>query len=286
MARLSTPAAPRTSVTADSGPHPDAPVGPVAVVASHRRRFGEREVLRGIDLSIAPGELVALLGRSGCGKSTLLRGLAGLDDVPREEVRVTGRTAVAFQEPRLLPWQRVQRNVELALLAEGDRRDRARRATAALAEVGLAERCDAWPLHLSGGQAQRVSLARALVVEPELLLLDEPFSALDALTRIEMHQLVIELWRKHRMAILLVTHDVDEALALADRVVVLDQGLISYEWRTELPRTERSPERPEVAAARADILHALGVRPLPPNPDRDPVTGRLPHPTNPTRSNR
>jgi sulfonate transport system ATP-binding protein len=252
----------------DTGPND---TGYVAQVRAHNRSFGSHQVLRDIDLDIEPGEFVALLGRSGCGKSTLLRSLARLDPVPPGEVEVTERTGVAFQEPRLLPWKRVLDNVGLALLGGADRGDRRRRAAQALAEVALTEKSGAWPRELSGGQAQRVSLARALVSNPSLLLLDEPFSALDALTRIEMHQLVIELWRRHSMAVLLVTHDVDEGLALADRIVVMDEGRLSRSWRITLPRTDRAPSQPEIAQARAEVLHALGVRPLPPNPKRNPL---------------
>ena len=250
------------------------PPPPAARVRGHHRSFGDVQVLRDIDLVVEAGQLVVLLGRSGCGKSTLLRSLARLDPAPAGEVEVGGRTSVAFQEPRLLPWRSVRENVELALLSTGsaeERRHRRPLAEATLAEVGLGEKLDSWPLQLSGGQAQRVSLARALVSNPALLLLDEPFSALDALTRIEMHQLVIELWRRHSMAILLVTHDVDEALALADRVVLMDQGRITRTWDLgDLPRTDRAPSRPEIAGARAEILSALGVQPLPPNPHRTP----------------
>jgi sulfonate transport system ATP-binding protein len=248
------------------------PGGLVARVRGHHRSFGDTHVLRDIDLDIAPGEFVALLGRSGCGKSTLLRSLAGLDPVPAEEVQVRGTTAVAFQEPRLLPWKKVQENVELALLNGPLRDERRERATATLAEVGLGEKVDAWPLQLSGGQAQRVSLARALVTNPALMLLDEPFSALDALTRIEMHQLVIDLWRAHSMAVLIVTHDVDEALALADRLVVLDQGRMSRSWQITLPRSDRAPTQPEIATARTQILDALGVKPTSVNPHRQTDT--------------
>ncbi|GAA4699530.1 ABC transporter ATP-binding protein [Nocardioides nanhaiensis] len=250
------------------------PTDLVARVRRHNRSFGSTHVLREVDLDIRPGEFVALLGRSGCGKSTLLRSLTGLDPVPAGEVEVHGRTGVAFQEPRLLPWKSVRENVALALLNTEQRDRRHGLADETLAEVGLTEKHDAWPLQLSGGQAQRVSLARALVSNPELLLLDEPFSALDALTRIEMHQLVIELWRRHSMAILLVTHDVDEALALADRLLVLDQGRMSHAWEITIPRSDRAPSRPEIAGPRAEILTALGVKPTPPNPNRAAHSGR------------
>jgi len=252
-----------------------ASMSPVAKVRAHSRAFGSNQVLRDIDLDVGQGEIVALLGRSGCGKSTLLRSLAHLDAVPAGEVEVDGRSAVAFQEPRLLPWRTVQENVALALLNGPERKDRDELARRTLEEVGLTDKLDAWPLQLSGGQAQRVSLARALVSNPALLLLDEPFSALDALTRIEMHQLVIELWRRHSMAILLVTHDVDEALAIGDRLVVLDGGRISREWSIDLPRSDRAPAQPEIARVRAEVLQALGVRPTPPNPNRNPLTKKL-----------
>jgi sulfonate transport system ATP-binding protein len=239
-----------------------APSRPVARVHEHHRSFGSTDVLRGIDLEIGDGEFVALLGRSGSGKSTLLRSLAALDPAPAGEVTVDGRTSVAFQEPRLLPWRSVRDNVALALLStatRGDRRERGERVAIALAEVGLEEKAGAWPLSLSGGQAQRVSLARALVSEPDLLLLDEPFSALDALTRIEMHRLVLELWQRHRPAVLLVTHDVDEALKLADRVLVLDHGRVAHEWTVTIARAARSPQNPHPSEVREQVLAALGV---------------------------
>ncbi|QWZ06478.1 ABC transporter ATP-binding protein [Nocardioides panacis] len=232
----------------------------VARLSRHNRSFGSTAVLREVDLAIRPGEFLALLGRSGSGKSTLLRSLAGLDPSPSGEVVVDGRTSVAFQEPRLLPWRRVGENVALALLnGAASRQERRERAHAALEEVGLTEKIDAWPLSLSGGQAQRVSLARALVSEPDLLLLDEPFSALDALTRIEMHRLVDQLWRRHSPAVLLVTHDVDEALTLADRVLVLDEGRVAREWRVEVRRGARTPQHPEIAEVREQVLASLGV---------------------------
>ena len=245
---------------------------PVARVTAHNRSFGDTHVLKSIDLEIQPGEFVVMLGRSGCGKSTLLRSLAGLDPAPADEVQVAGRSSVAFQEPRLLPWKRVRDNVALALLNTPDRPDRDALAERTLAEVGLGDKLTSWPRQLSGGQAQRVSLARALVSNPSLMLLDEPFSALDALTRIDMHQLVIELWRRHSMAVLLVTHDVDEALALADRVVLMDEGRLAHTWELSLPRPDRAPSQPEIARARAEILQALGVKPLAPNPNRQKLT--------------
>ena len=218
------------------------------------REFGERRVLDDLDLEIAPGEFVALIGRSGSGKSTLLRALAGLDRDLAGELTVNGTVAVAFQEPRLLPWKRVWANVCLGLRADDPRSV----ADAALAEVDLTERAGAWPLTLSGGEAQRASLARALVREPTLLLLDEPFSALDALTRIAMHRLVLRLWAHHGPAVLLVTHDVDEALALADRVLVLSNGQIGLACRVEAPRP-RDRDQPALVDLRNRLLAELGV---------------------------
>jgi sulfonate transport system ATP-binding protein len=226
----------------------------VAHASGLTRTFGERRILDGLDLEIAPGEFVALIGRSGSGKSTLLRALAGLDRDLTGELTVNGTVAVAFQEPRLLPWKRVLANVCLGLRA-GDPRSV---AGAALAEVGLTERAGAWPLTLSGGEAQRASLARALVREPRLLLLDEPFSALDALTRIAMHRLVLRLWAHHEPAVLLVTHDVDEALSLADRVLVLASGRIAFSCRVGAPRP-RDRDQPVLVSLRNRLLAELGV---------------------------
>ena len=241
------------------------PDGVVARVQQHHRSFGSTSVLRGLDLDVHAGEFVALLGRSGSGKSTLLRSLAALDPAPADEITMSGRTSVAFQEPRLLPWRRVWENVALALLNSPARADRVERVRRALEEVSLTEKHDAWPLSLSGGQAQRVSLARALVSEPDLLLLDEPFSALDALTRLEMHRLVTQLWERHRPAVLLVTHDVDEALLLADRVLVLDGGRVAHTWQVSLPRHSRTPQHPQLSEFREQVLASLGV---PTNPDQ------------------
>ncbi|TDD53813.1 ABC transporter ATP-binding protein [Nonomuraea terrae] len=230
--------------------------GQAATVRGLTRSFGDRRVLGGIDLDIARGEFVALLGRSGSGKSTLLRVLAGLDREARGEIGVDAAVAVSFQEPRLVPWKRVLANVALGLRGH----DPVGRARAALAEVGLTKHLNAWPLTLSGGEAQRVSLARALVREPALLLLDEPFGALDALTRISMHRLVLDLWERHRPGILLVTHDVDEALLLADRVLVLDEGRIAHESAVPLARP-RHRDHHDLVALRAGLLRRLGVDP-------------------------
>jgi sulfonate transport system ATP-binding protein len=227
---------------------------PVAGVEHLTRSFGDRRVLHDLHLEIAQGEFVALIGRSGTGKSTLLRALAGLDSEIEGTVTVDGEVGVAFQDARLVPWKRVRDNVALGLRVP----EPARAAATALEEVGLSEHADAWPLTLSGGEAQRVSLARALVRDPRLLVLDEPFGALDALTRITMHRLVLGLWERHRPAVLLVTHDVDEALELADRVLVLADGHIAHESRIELDRP-RDRDHHEVTDLRARLLSELGV---------------------------
>jgi sulfonate transport system ATP-binding protein len=219
------------------------------------RRFGPNTVLDGLNLDIEPGGFVALLGRSGSGKTTLLRTLAGLDPVPAEaSVHLPQPTTIVFQEPRLMPWKRVWRNVTLGLRSA----DLRTRAEAALREVELGHRMDAWPSTLSGGEAQRVALARALVREPRLLLLDEPFAALDALTRIRMHNLVTDLWQVHAPATLLVTHDVDEAILLADRAVVLANGKIVADITIDLPRP-RDHAHPRFAPLRRRLLASLGV---------------------------
>jgi sulfonate transport system ATP-binding protein len=218
------------------------------VVEQVVRRFGERVVLDHLDLTIGDEELVILLGPSGCGKSTLLRLLAGLDRPDGGRIEVPASRAVVFQADRLLPWQRVLRNVTLGLRG-ADANSRARKV---LAEVHLEGREKAWPKELSGGEAQRVALARALVSEPELILLDEPFAALDAITRLRMHELVRELRRKHHASMLLVTHDVDEAIALADRIVVMSNGRIETDHRVQLSAADRA-----ASVAREELRSAL-----------------------------
>ena len=233
------------------------------------RRFGSRAVLDSLDLDIAPGEFVALLGRSGSGKTTLLRALAGLDRVSEGLLEAPLATATVFQEPRLMPWKRAWQNIALGLRVP----DARKRALAALAEVELADFADAWPATLSGGQAQRVALARALAREPKLLLLDEPFGALDALTRISMHRLVKTLWRTHKPAVLLVTHDVDEAALLADRVLVLSEGRIAHQETIGLI-APRSVDQPEFRALRRRLLSSLGVET--PALETEPALATLP----------
>ena len=229
---------------------------PSVQVSGLSRSFDGRGVLRDIDLEIRRGEFVALLGRSGSGKSTLLRILAGLDAGYDGTVDAPERSAVVFQDSRLLPWSEVARNVTLGL--RGSRQLLRRQAIQALDEVGLGAHAAAWPKTLSGGEAQRVALARALVREPELLLLDEPFGALDALTRIKMHSLLRTLCAKHQPATLLVTHDVDEAIVLADRIIVLTDGFLSLEVDIDLP-VERRRKAPAFAAIRDRLLKELGV---------------------------
>ncbi len=218
------------------------------------RRYGERTVIDRLDLHIRRGEFVALLGESGCGKTTLLRALAGLDPVDGGRIAGPRQPAVVFQEHRLLPWDSLWRNVALGL----DDHTGRPLAKAALAEVGLGDRLDDWPRNLSGGQAQRVALARALVREPRLLLLDEPFAALDALTRIRMHGLVKQLVAQHRPGVLLVTHDVDEAVALADRVLVMRDGAIAGDHPVS-PAAQTHRAHPDAVALREHLLAELGV---------------------------
>jgi sulfonate transport system ATP-binding protein len=229
---------------------------PVVKVRGLTRRFTLKGVLNGVDLDIAPGEFVVLLGRSGCGKSTLLRAIAGIDHeaVGGGTIEAPARIGVAFQDARLLPWLSVLDNVILGLNA----RDALPRALRALAEVELEGRSKSWPFELSGGEQQRVALARALVREPALLLADEPFGALDALTRLRMHALLRRLSAIHRPAVLLVTHDVDEAIALGDRIVVMEEGRIDHETQV------RRPADPEArlayaAGLRRALLARLGV---------------------------
>ncbi|MGC1304133.1 MAG: ABC transporter ATP-binding protein [Caulobacteraceae bacterium] len=231
-------------------------MSPVVRVRGLTRRFARKGVLNGLDLDIQRGEFVALLGRSGSGKSTLLRALANLDHETQGEgeFRVPPRLSVIFQDARLLPWKRVLDNVTLGL----DGPDVQTRGRKALAEVELESRERAWPHELSGGQQQRVALARSLVRHPDLLLADEPFGALDALTRIRMHVLLRRLSDLHNPAVLLVTHDVDEAIELADRVVVLDDGRLIADVRVDLPPPGAA--RREVSAGlRSRFLGLLGV---------------------------
>ena len=223
------------------------------------KAFGDHPVLSGIDLDLRPGEFVAIVGRSGCGKSTLLRLLAGLDTPDAGTLRLdggaavgfAGRTRIMFQDSRLLPWKRVIDNVGL-----GQRGGWRPMAHEALRQVGLERRAGDWPAVLSGGQRQRVALARALVSHPGLLLLDEPLGALDALTRIEMQSLVEAVWQRQGFTAVLVTHDVAEAVTLADRVILVEEGRITLDVPVDLPRP-RERSNPAFAALEEQILAHL-----------------------------
>ncbi|MER7490248.1 ABC transporter ATP-binding protein [Streptomyces sp. NPDC126497] len=231
-------------------PHTEQLTRPAVRLRGLTRSFGGRTVLDGIDLDLPAGQFTALLGHSGSGKSTLLRAVAGIDHGVAGGGTLTApeRVSVVFQDSRLLPWRRVLPNVLLGL----DGADAGERGRRALAEVGLGGRERAWPSELSGGEAQRAALARSLVREPELLLADEPFGALDALTRIRMHALLRQLWERHRPSVLLVTHDVDEAIALADRVLVLERGRIGLDLAIDREGTPHGEYRTR-------LLKALGV---------------------------
>ncbi|MBM6699070.1 ABC transporter ATP-binding protein [Bifidobacterium pullorum subsp. saeculare] len=215
---------------------------PLATVRDAAIAFDGTPVLRGASLTVRPGEFVALIGRSGCGKSTLLRIVAGLVRPDTGEAATTAATAFGFQDSRLIPWMRVWDNVTLGL--PGGKAARRALAQRALAEVGLADHVDAWPASLSGGQAQRASLARALVREPELLLLDEPFGALDALTRLDMQDLLASLQAREGWGALMVTHDIAEAVRLADRICVLRGGVIAADVPVDRSRLD-GEGRPE-----------------------------------------
>lgn len=208
-------------------------------VRNATKRFGEKSVLQGVDLDIPAGQFVAIVGRSGCGKSTLLRLIAGLDDPTEGDLAVDGEgiqgiredTRMLFQDARLLPWRRAVANVQVGVKSKNKEK-----ALEALAQVGLADRANEWPGVLSGGQRQRVALARALAGSPRLLLLDEPLGALDALTRIDMQELIESLWRDQQFTAVLVTHDVSEAVALADRVILIENGRIALDVDITLDR--------------------------------------------------
>jgi sulfonate transport system ATP-binding protein len=226
-----------------------------------RKSFGDNEVLRGIDLHIPAGQSVAIVGRSGCGKSTLLRLIAGLETITAGTISL-GEDArpedvrVMFQEPRLLPWARVLSNVEVGLGRERNSPDAQARAESALVEVGLTDKRTQWPAVLSGGQKQRVALARALVSQPRVLAFDEPLGALDALTRISMQRLLERVWHDQGFTAILVTHDVAEAVALADRVLVIEDGRIAEDFSVDILRP-RQRGSAELAALEGAILKNL-----------------------------
>ncbi len=226
-----------------------------------RKSFGSNEVLRGIDLHIPAGQFVAIVGKSGCGKSTLLRLIAGLDKIDAGSISFGQDTKpedirVMFQEPRLLPWVRVLSNVDVGLGRDRASGDAHARAEKALTEVGLADKRDQWPSVLSGGQKQRVALARALVSHPRVLAFDEPLGALDALTRISMQRLLERVWRDQGFTAILVTHDVAEAVALADRVLVIDEGRIAHDVTVNAARPRKRGSA-ELAILEGSILSNL-----------------------------
>ncbi|WP_172731425.1 aliphatic sulfonates ABC transporter ATP-binding protein [Pluralibacter gergoviae] len=223
------------------------------------KRYGDNVVLNDLDLHIPAGQFVAVVGRSGGGKSTLLRLLAGLEKPNAGELLAGNgpltasqqETRLMFQDARLLPWKSVIDNVGLGL--QGKWRDR---ALEALAAVGLENRAGEWPAALSGGQKQRVALARALIHRPGLLLLDEPLGALDALTRLEMQDLIASLWQEHGFTVLLVTHDVSEAVAMADRVLLIEEGKIGLDLTVDLPRPRRKGSA-RLAELEAEVLNRV-----------------------------
>jgi sulfonate transport system ATP-binding protein len=224
------------------------------------KRFKNVDVLQAIDLKIAGGEFICIVGRSGCGKSTLLRLLAGLDQSSSGLLSIEGdrqQTRLMFQDDRLLPWKRVIDNVGLGLSGNWQAK-----AEQALSEVGLSDKAYNWPSQLSGGQKQRVALARALIHQPKLLLLDEPLGALDALTRLEMQELIERIWQQYQFTVVLVTHDVPEAVQLADRVIVLDKGIVALDIKIDLPRPRPASAVPVVQYTEQILRQVLGKRQL------------------------
>ncbi|WP_331301641.1 ABC transporter ATP-binding protein [Methylobacterium oryzae] len=264
---------PRPAASAAPGRALAEPVGRgIAVtVRDLHKSFDGNAVIEGLNLFLPAGGFTAVVGRSGCGKSTLLRLILGLETPTGGRVDLEGSERsprrseppkrIMFQEPRLLPWARVVDNVAVGLSGHGTRAERRERALAALAEVGLADKAGQWPATLSGGQRQRVALARALVSRPGLLALDEPLGALDALTRIGMQDLIERIWRAQGFTALLVTHDVTEAVALADRILVVEAGRIALDLRVDVPRPRRRGD-PDLARLEGRILdHLLGSQP-------------------------
>lgn len=229
-----------TPSTADI--NPNAVIGAEIIIEQLHKFYGSVKVLEDLDLHIQPGEFLAIVGRSGCGKSTLLRLIADLEQQSYGEIRFKSTRhiregigaddiRVMFQDPRLLPWRSIEQNVQLGLS-----KDQHAKASQMLEKVGLKEKAGLWPSQLSGGQRQRTALARALSHQPRILLLDEPLGALDALTRLEMQALIEKLWTEQGFTAILVTHDVSEAVQLADRIILLDKGHIAKEFRVDLPR--------------------------------------------------
>jgi sulfonate transport system ATP-binding protein len=242
--------------------HPNKPQrGLPLSIRGLRKSYGQHEVLRGIDVHIPAGQFVAIVGRSGCGKSTLLRLIAGLERIDDGTISFgegagAADIRVMFQEPRLLPWARVLANVEVGLGRKHKSADAHAQAQQALAEVGLVDKRAQWPAVLSGGQKQRVAFARALVGNPRLLAFDEPLGALDALTRISMQRLLERVWRDQGFTAILVTHDVSEAVALADRVLVIEEGRIAHDIDVNIHRP-RQRGSADLARLEGSILREL-----------------------------
>ena len=222
--------------------NPNAPLGAEILLEQLYKYYGQAKVLEDLDLHIQAGEFVAIVGRSGCGKSTLLRLIADLEQPSYGEIKFKSAChlregissddiRVMFQDPRLLPWRNIEKNVQLGLA-----QDQQANASALVHKVGLKDKAQLWPSQLSGGQRQRAALARALSHKPRILLLDEPLGALDALTRLEMQNLIEQLWLEQGFTAILVTHDVSEAVQLADRIILLDQGHIAAQFNVDLPR--------------------------------------------------
>ena len=241
--------------------NPNAVVGAEILVEQLHKLYGSVKVLEDLDLHIKPGEFLAIVGRSGCGKSTLLRLIADLEKPSYGEIKFKsarhireGITSddirVMFQDPRLLPWRNIEQNVQLGLP-----KDRHANASELLQKVGLEEKAGLWPSQLSGGQRQRTALARALSHKPRILLLDEPLGALDALTRLDMQNLIEKLWTEQGFTAILVTHDVSEAVQLADRIILLDKGHIAKEFYVELPRPRQKSA--EFAMLEQQVLNAV-----------------------------
>ncbi|HEY4549891.1 MAG TPA: ATP-binding cassette domain-containing protein [Bacillus sp. (in: firmicutes)] len=233
---------------------------PILKLSNIGKSFDHKEVLKKIDLQVNQGDFIAVVGKSGCGKSTLLRIIAGLEQISLGSITVNGQelngrnkmAKIMFQDGRLLPWKKVYDNVGLGLKLESQKQQ----IPIILEQVGLSDRSQAWPSELSGGQQQRVALARALIHEPQLLLLDEPLGALDALTRIEMHELIENLWREKQLTAILVTHDVEEAVALANRVILIEDGEIVLDLPNRLPYP-RQRDNPIFSKLVSQILNKI-----------------------------
>lgn len=206
------------------------------------KSYGDNEVLRDINLSVEQGSFTAVVGKSGCGKSTLLRIIAMLENISKGTLSFSGEKSkkpkirIMFQDDRLIPWKNILKNINLGAVNKAAAKE-------ALEKVGLIEKENDWPDQLSGGQKQRIALARALASNPDILLFDEPLGALDTLTRMEMQNLIEELWQQQKFTSLLVTHDVTEAIRLADRVIVIDKGIIQLDEIIDLPRPRERDEK-------------------------------------------